>query len=243
MEEKHLKVKIIHKCETAADWERSSYVPAEGEIVTYKIDEQHNYERLKLGDGVHTVKDLPFVSDDIRFELNSLIGKPTDGLEYILSEDGTYYICDGGSVKGDIIIPSIYNGLPVAEIANHAFYGDRRGYKNLTSIIIPSSIKKINESAFEAQWQLRKIILKGTPEYINPGAFDTDSLANQYNEVVVPLEIYVPFEENVIADAPWGNENAIVHYSAPESKDFFGLTPIVGTASILNTKSFIPESG
>lgn len=63
MEEKHLKVKVIHKCETAADWERSSYVPAEGEIVTYKIDEQHDHERLKLGDGIHAVKDLPFVAD------------------------------------------------------------------------------------------------------------------------------------------------------------------------------------
>jgi hypothetical protein len=193
MEEKHFKVKVIHKCETAADWERSSYVPAEGEIVTYKIDEQHNYERLKLGDGVHAVKDLPFVTDEGFRDF--ILERPTEGLEYILSEDGTYYICDGGDIKGNIVIPSEYNGLPVKQISNSAFYGDRRGCRLLTSVVIPGSIEYIDYNAFAAQWELEKIVLKGTPGYINPYAFDTDSLTDILDGTAVPCEIHVPWME------------------------------------------------
>lgn len=63
MEQKTKKInaKVIHKCETEANWELSSYIPAEGEVVTYKIDENYDYERMKLGDGIHAVKDLPFM--------------------------------------------------------------------------------------------------------------------------------------------------------------------------------------
>lgn len=136
----------------------------------------------------------------------------TQGLEYILSDDGTYYICDGGDATGDLVIPSTYKGLPVTEIAERAFYGDRRGYKNVTSVIIPSSIKRIGECAFESQWRLRKVVFRGTPDVISGGAFETQSLADMYGETAVPLEIYAPFAENVVDGAPWGGDNVTVYY-------------------------------
>ena len=237
MEEKHFKVKVIHKCETAADWERSSYVPSEGEIVTYKIDEQHNYERLKLGDGIHAVKDLPFVTDELDF----ILERPTEGLEYILSDDGTYYICDGGNVKGNIVIPSEYNGLPVKQISNSAFYGDRRGYRLLTSVVIPESIEHIDYNAFTAQWELEKIVLKGTPVYIDPYAFDTEAIAGYYGETAVACEVYVPWLEGQVEGAPWGADT--IHYNSSLSKNAEEMMPIIGTQAILNASSIIPKSG
>lgn len=59
-EEKRLKGKAIPKHETEADWLLSSYVPNQGEIVIYDVDESHAYERQKIGDGINSVKDLPF---------------------------------------------------------------------------------------------------------------------------------------------------------------------------------------
>jgi hypothetical protein len=137
----------------------------------------------------------------------------TIGLEYSLSADGTYYICEGGDIAGDIIIPSEYNGLPVKEIAGYAFYGDRRGYKLLTSVVIPFSIERIGESAFYAQWHLRKIVLKGKPISINGNSFDTNALVEIFpGEEAVPCDIYVPWGEGEVAGAPWGCDVAQIHY-------------------------------
>ena len=63
MGEKRAKGKVIHKHETAANWELSSYVPDIGEVVFYDPDENYNYTRQKNGDGINKVHDLPFSSD------------------------------------------------------------------------------------------------------------------------------------------------------------------------------------
>ena len=70
------------------------------------------------------------------------------GLEYTLSEDGTYYIVSGigDCTDTNVIIPSIYEGKPVKEIGAYAFDGCSR----LTSITIPSSVISIGEGALLA---------------------------------------------------------------------------------------------
>ena len=49
----------------------------------------------------------------------------SDGLKYTLSSDRTYYLVSGiGTCKEkDIVIPSVYNNLPVMSIDNNAFIG------------------------------------------------------------------------------------------------------------------------
>lgn len=59
MAEQIIKAKVKHKIETSADWEKSAYVPLEGEIVAYS-----DTNKLKVGDGKTTVKALPFLADD-----------------------------------------------------------------------------------------------------------------------------------------------------------------------------------
>ena len=61
-EEKRLKGKIIFKHETEADWAMSNYIPQNGELVLYDPDEKHEGTRLKRGDGINYVKDLPFIT-------------------------------------------------------------------------------------------------------------------------------------------------------------------------------------
>ena len=55
-----MKVKIIFKHEIAADWEKSTYIPDVGEQVFYDPDETVDYTRVKYGNGIDMVKDLPF---------------------------------------------------------------------------------------------------------------------------------------------------------------------------------------
>lgn len=68
------------------------------------------------------------------------------GLEYVLSNDGIYYsVTDIGTCKDtDLIIPSMYKGLPVREIGEKAFYN----CTNLISVEISDEIVKIGDSAF-----------------------------------------------------------------------------------------------
>jgi len=68
------------------------------------------------------------------------------GLSYTISTDGKYYIVSGVGTCEDteIIIPAVFNGLPVKEIANNAFYNKTA----ITSFSIPDSITSIGYNAF-----------------------------------------------------------------------------------------------
>ena len=69
----------------------------------------------------------------------------TEGLEYTLSSDKTYYIVTGiGTASGDIIIPDTHEGLPVKEIGDDAF----EDCSSLTSIEIPAGVTSIGDYAF-----------------------------------------------------------------------------------------------
>lgn len=99
MAEKRLNARIIHKHETEANWLQSSLIPMKGELIVYDIDDNYSYERIKIGDGVQNVNDLPFYAGN----WEDLVGKPfwskgpttvewdgnTDGLA--VSSDGTVY--------------------------------------------------------------------------------------------------------------------------------------------------------
>ena len=86
-----------------------------------------------------------------RCGLNSKLG--TVGLTYELNSDGTAYICTGigTATTPFIVIGSEYNGLPVTEIKANAFMGNY----NIVSVVIPTTIKAIGDSAF---YDCRKLV-------------------------------------------------------------------------------------
>jgi hypothetical protein len=66
MTEKRLNTRIVHKHETEANWILAvNFTPMQGEIIIYDIDENYDYERLKIGDGVKNVNALPFINDAV----------------------------------------------------------------------------------------------------------------------------------------------------------------------------------
>ena len=71
MTEKILNTRIINKHETQSDWEKSSFIPKQGEVIIYDIDANYSYERMKIGDGVSTVNQLPFIDDSIKTSIET----------------------------------------------------------------------------------------------------------------------------------------------------------------------------
>jgi hypothetical protein len=106
MTEKIIKGRLVQKHDVQAHWELAiNFVPKQGEIIIYDIDENYNYERFKIGDGIHTINDLPFADETITKRLDNLALVATTGLidDLEIGED-TVLIFDGGSVGTDIEI-------------------------------------------------------------------------------------------------------------------------------------------
>lgn len=86
---------------------------------------------------------------------------PTEGLKIEVSDygEGKYGIVKGiGSASGEVIIPQKYNGKPITEIDERAFYG----CDGLTSVTIPNSVTIIKPYAFSGCASLATIKFAGT---------------------------------------------------------------------------------
>jgi len=92
----------------------------------------------------------------------------TEELAYELIDNGRAYSVSKGTVKdGAVIIPAVYNGLPVTTIGERAFF-----MAQITSITIPNSVTSIEKGAFEDCEELTSIIIPNSVKTIGEGAFD-----------------------------------------------------------------------
>ena len=53
--------RVIQKHDTETNWNNSTFIPLNGELIIYDIDSYYPYQRFKIGDGVKIVKELPFI--------------------------------------------------------------------------------------------------------------------------------------------------------------------------------------
>lgn len=64
MTEKRLNTRLVNKHDIQSNWEKAAnFIPLQGEIIVYDIDDKYSYERIKIGDGVTNVNYLPFIDD------------------------------------------------------------------------------------------------------------------------------------------------------------------------------------
>lgn len=98
-EEKRLKGKAIPKHETEAAWLLSNYVPEQGEIVVYDVDEIHTKARQKIGDGISKVKDLLFTADAPNEIYIGEGDMPEESVLQIVVEDDEYSNLPDGVVS------------------------------------------------------------------------------------------------------------------------------------------------
>lgn len=121
---------------------------------------------------------------------------PSEGLEYTLSDDGTYYICSGIGYCTDYVvyIPETHNGKPVKsirgvraerivipssfeEIPANAFMSDQYEEKTTVSCkVIGENLKTVGSGAFYCNSYLKKVILPDSVTVINSLAFASTGL-------------------------------------------------------------------
>lgn len=59
--QKRINARIIPKHDIETNWNKAiNFIPLKGEIIVYDVDENYSYPRIKHGDGVTKVIDLPF---------------------------------------------------------------------------------------------------------------------------------------------------------------------------------------
>lgn len=60
-----IKGRFVQKHDTDENWLKAiSFTPLQGEIIIYDKDATHDYERIKIGDGVTNVNALPFATKE-----------------------------------------------------------------------------------------------------------------------------------------------------------------------------------
>jgi len=73
-------------------------------------------------------------------------GEDANGLRYVLITNNTAYsVSRGSAIASELVIPAIYNGLPVTTIPENGFVN----YSNLTSLEIPESMTNVASGAFD----------------------------------------------------------------------------------------------
>lgn len=65
---KEIKGRFVQKHDIEANWKlATNFSPLLGEIIIYDADENCAYDRIKIGDGVTNVNELPFIQLDVNF--------------------------------------------------------------------------------------------------------------------------------------------------------------------------------
>ena len=76
MAEKKINGRIVLNHDIESNWILATgFTPLKGEVIIYDIDDNYNYERIKIGDGVTNVNSLPFVNDSVKEELLTKVGE------------------------------------------------------------------------------------------------------------------------------------------------------------------------
>lgn len=106
--EKNMNTRIQHKHDIEANWNKAlNFIPKIGEIIVYDIDDNCNYSRFKIGDGVRTINDLEFLLDTQYILHNS------NTLSQILEQydiKATHYATSGTGASTQAKVATIQNG-------------------------------------------------------------------------------------------------------------------------------------
>ena len=100
-------VRIFLKNGLEENWEKiTDFIPGKGEMIIYNVDENHSTPRIKIGDGIHLPKDLPFINANPfeDFDVNNITAKRVE--HKLTFGAGQEYQYDGSA---DITVP-VYTG-------------------------------------------------------------------------------------------------------------------------------------
>jgi hypothetical protein len=71
MTEKRFNARLVNKHDIQSNWEKATgFIPMQGEIICYDVDDNYSYERFKIGDGATNVNELPFTVMQSDWDVN-----------------------------------------------------------------------------------------------------------------------------------------------------------------------------
>lgn len=131
-----IKTRIQLKSDTEANWNKAGpkdgsagFIPLSGELIVYTPDITHSYSRLKVGDGVTNVVNLPFIDagtingEEVEVaKFNAFSNFPSPG-----SEDKLYI---------DLSTNTIYHYAPASgysQLSNFTYTVKKESIRNIVS--------------------------------------------------------------------------------------------------------------
>lgn len=85
MADKVIRARIRNKHDIEANWDKAvNFIPLDGEQILYDPDDTHDDTRIKFGDGVTKVTELPFAEAEITVdEINEMWGASVQNAEEV----------------------------------------------------------------------------------------------------------------------------------------------------------------
>lgn len=93
---KEIPGRLILKHDIESNWNRAeTFIPKQGEIIIYDIDDNHSYERFKIGDGETLVGNLPFYLEDEVIDILNKIDYIANNTLKTVYENGILILAKG----------------------------------------------------------------------------------------------------------------------------------------------------
>ena len=158
---------------------------------------------------IETVEILRADIDELRKDTEDIIGTEpsSEGLAYELNEDGVSYSVAGigTCTDADLVIPSVYEGLPVTNIKANVFMNNT----SVITIVLPTSLKTLEAYALSNMSALTTVTFRNTVEMLAPIGY-----YGQFMNCNALADIYVPWSEGQVDGAPWSASVATIHYNS-----------------------------
>lgn len=203
---------------------------------TYNPESEKAQSGKAVAEAVKAAQEELKLQDERLYYYGTVEITPTDTgcFEFKLSEDSTYYTITKFSSTNleKVVIPYKYNGLPVREIGEKAFWNKR----TITSVVIPKSVALIGASAFHYCINLIDINIPDSVTAIDHGVFygcsglSTITLPNSITAIPEGLfydcrglkNIIIPESVTTIESVVFGDCIALTNVVIPESVTSIG---------------------
>lgn len=221
---KHIQTRVIQKHDLEVNWHRNSslLVPLKGELIIYDVEvdaegnvfelpahrtDPYTYERFKIGDGIHTVIELPFLNIDTSADVSL----------QELYDNNKLCIKDSSGNNVDVIIR---NNVVETTASQPTLFINYKGYVRFkvsyggmgvdTVKIDGAYVPKLNdeETVYEG-YVKNEIEIYGTVSWWNFEYFKKDRFENyvtkeyileNFNSIITDIETRVATNESSIID-------------------------------------------
>ena len=102
-------VRFTFKNDTEENWKKAvNFIPKKGEPIIYNKDAKHNYSRIKIGDGITKVSNLPFSNIDnvAKLNANNIFYGETTFSNFVSFDGGIVLYGDADFSGSRVIIPT-----------------------------------------------------------------------------------------------------------------------------------------